>query len=91
MLSSSLNKTLPAFVSGEKGLFISSIPQIQRDAGVLFYKASDAVNKKKIIQNAFRNGDYFFNSGDLFYLDKNYFVYFADRIGDTFRLVLILL
>ncbi|XP_041361855.1 long-chain fatty acid transport protein 6-like [Gigantopelta aegis] len=71
--------------AGEKGLFISSIPQMQTDAGVKFYKASDAVNKKKIIHNAFTNGDLFFNSGDLFYLDKNYFVYFADRIGDTFR------
>ena len=39
-------------------------------------------NSAKIIRNVFKKGDAYFNSGDLFTVD---FVYFADRIGDTFR------
>lgn len=30
-------------------------------------------------------GDAYFNTGDILVQDKNYFVYFSDRIGDTFR------
>ncbi|XP_048253913.1 very long-chain acyl-CoA synthetase-like isoform X1 [Haliotis rufescens] len=68
---------------GEKGLFISAIaPEME---GVEFYKASKAANEKKLVRNAFKKGDSYFNFGDLFYLDREYFVYFVDRIGDTFR------
>ncbi|XP_046574480.1 very long-chain acyl-CoA synthetase-like [Haliotis rubra] len=64
---------------GEKGLFISAF------APVNFYKASQEANEKKRIRNVFKKGDAYFNFGDLFYLDRDYFVYFVDRIGDTFR------
>ncbi|CAG2197034.1 unnamed protein product [Mytilus edulis] len=31
------------------------------------------------------DGDKYINSGDLLYIDKDYYVYFYDRLGDTFR------
>jgi hypothetical protein len=49
------------------------------------YRASREANEQKIIRNAFKQGDMYFNFGDVFYLDSDYFVYFHDRIGDTFR------
>jgi hypothetical protein len=38
-----------------------------------------------MVRDAFEDGDIYFNFGDLLYLDKNYFFYFSDRTGDTFR------
>ncbi len=40
---------------------------------------------KKILQNVFQTGDRFFRTGDLLRMDSEGFVYFMDRIGDTFR------
>ena len=45
------------------------------------------MSEKKILRNVFVDGDKYFNSGDLMYLDKDYFVYFKDRLGDTFRYI----
>ncbi|XP_069137266.1 long-chain fatty acid transport protein 2-like isoform X2 [Argopecten irradians] len=49
------------------------------------YKNQDTANKKKLIQNVFKQGDVYVNAGDLLYVDKDYFTYFHDRVGDTFR------
>ncbi|TTP59343.1 Very long-chain acyl-CoA synthetase [Bagarius yarrelli] len=35
--------------------------------------------------NVFEKGDVYFNTGDLMKVDTQGFVYFQDRIGDTFR------
>lgn len=67
---------------GEPGLFIAGIPPTYVHG---FYKGPKEINEKKIIRNAFQDGDSFFNFGDLMYMDKDYFVYFQDRVGDTFR------
>ncbi|MEC9465780.1 MAG: long-chain-acyl-CoA synthetase [Myxococcota bacterium] len=40
---------------------------------------------KKLLENVFSNGDRFFRTGDLLRMDEQGFVYFVDRIGDTFR------
>ncbi|XP_063432253.1 long-chain fatty acid transport protein 6-like [Mytilus trossulus] len=66
---------------GEEGLFISGVPEYITS----FYKGTKEMNEKKIVRNAFKDGDEFFNFGDLFYLDKHYYMYFRDRVGDTFR------
>ncbi|KAJ8304562.1 hypothetical protein KUTeg_018145, partial [Tegillarca granosa] len=63
------------------GLLLASIPATHTG----FYNASKAANKKKLVRNAFKDGDVYLNFGDLFYLDKDYFFYFRDRVGDTFR------
>ncbi|RWS31035.1 Long-chain fatty acid transport protein 1-like protein [Leptotrombidium deliense] len=41
--------------------------------------------EKKIIRNVFEKGDAYFISGDLVYMDEFGYIYFRDRIGDTFR------
>jgi fatty-acyl-CoA synthase len=48
------------------------------------YTNADAT-EKKVVRNAFEDGDAYFRSGDLLRLDAEGFFYFVDRIGDTFR------
>ena len=50
-----------------------------------FYKGTKAMNEKKLVRNVFKEGDVFFNFGDIFFMDKHYYLYFRDRVGDTFR------
>ncbi len=42
-------------------------------------------SERKVVRNAFERGDAYFRSGDLLRRDEDYFYYFVDRIGDTFR------
>lgn len=69
-------------VSGEPSLLIAKIIKSNPFGG---YAGNESQTKKKIIQNVLKNGDMYFNSGDLVVIDKEGFVYFHDRIGDTFR------
>lgn len=66
---------------GEEGLLIAGIPEYITS----FYKGTKEMNEKKLVRNAFKDGDVFFSYGDLFFLDKHYYLYFRDRVGDTFR------
>ncbi|XP_021351477.1 very long-chain acyl-CoA synthetase-like [Mizuhopecten yessoensis] len=66
---------------GEQGLLITPIPPTYTG----FYKGDEKLSEKKILRNVFEEGDSFFNFGDLLYLDKDYYIYFRDRVGDTFR------
>ena len=78
---------LPSNVfSGEPGLMISPIKRRFEFDG---YKGNKDLSDKKILHDVFKKGDKWYNSGDLMVQDKDYFVYFHDRIGDTFRLFLI--
>lgn len=71
---------------GEPGLFISKVPaELINDGKFEVYKSSKEANEKKIVRDAFEPGDMYFNYGDVFVQDKEYFIYFKDRIGDTFR------
>ncbi|XP_077988218.1 long-chain fatty acid transport protein 2-like [Glandiceps talaboti] len=67
---------------GESGLLICPINEFARYDG---YSGKRTLSEKKLIKNAFKDGDLYFNSGDLLVLDKNYYLYFSDRLGDTFR------
>ncbi|XP_064621008.1 long-chain fatty acid transport protein 2-like [Lineus longissimus] len=68
---------------GEVGLFVSGI----NDGRMEFdgYKGRKELNEKKILRNCFKDGDAFFDSGDLMLVDNMYNVFFKDRVGDTFR------
>merc|ERR1711988_579110 len=45
----------------------------------------DKATEKKILRNVFAEGDAWFRTGDLLRNDAEGFMYFVDRIGDTFR------
>ena len=48
------------------------------------YQDEDA-SEKKILHDVFEEGDQWFRTGDLLRMDKHGYVYFVDRVGDTFR------
>ncbi|XP_077283635.1 long-chain fatty acid transport protein 4-like [Arctopsyche grandis] len=47
--------------------------------------ADEESSKKKLLHNVFKSNDLYFNSGDILAMDDFGFLYFKDRIGDTFR------
>lgn len=44
-----------------------------------------AQTEKKILRDVFEKGDMWFRTGDLLKKDEHGYIYFIDRIGDTFR------
>ena len=67
---------------GETGLFLAAINNTNPFAG---YKNNKNATNSKIVENVFKKGDKYFNSGDLFRLHKGDYVSFVDRLGDTFK------
>ncbi|NBB16132.1 long-chain-acyl-CoA synthetase [Caulobacter sp. SLTY] len=47
--------------------------------------ADKAATEKKILRDVFEKGDAWFRTGDLMRRDEDGYIYFVDRIGDTFR------
>jgi fatty-acyl-CoA synthase len=66
---------------GEPGLLLSKVSNFQPFDGYTDPKASE----KKLVHNAFREGDVWFNTGDLMRSQGFGHAAFADRLGDTFR------
>ncbi|XP_051545346.1 long-chain fatty acid transport protein 2-like [Myxocyprinus asiaticus] len=67
---------------GETGLLVSKITQRSPFYG---YARDPKQTQKKKLYNVFEKGDVYFNSGDLFRVDQENFIYFQDRVGDNFR------
>uniref|UniRef100_A0A667HHD4 long-chain-fatty-acid--CoA ligase n=1 Tax=Lynx canadensis TaxID=61383 RepID=A0A667HHD4_LYNCA len=67
---------------GEVGLLICRITQLTPFSG---YAGGSAQTEKKKLRDVFKKGDLYFNSGDLLVIDHENFIYFHDRVGDTFR------
>ncbi|XP_070537569.1 long-chain fatty acid transport protein 6-like [Ptychodera flava] len=64
---------------GEPGLLLSPV------RGHYDGYSEKKLTEKRLIRNAFKDGDLYSNMGDLMVLNKDYYLYFVDRIGDTFR------
>ncbi|XP_071757571.1 long-chain fatty acid transport protein 2-like isoform X2 [Centroberyx gerrardi] len=67
---------------GETGLLVAEIGARTPFSG---YAKNKQQTEKKKLRDVFVKGDFYFNSGDLLKIDHEGFVYFQDRIGDTFR------
>jgi fatty-acyl-CoA synthase len=68
----------------EVGEILGCIDPRRPNQAFVGYTNAEAT-KKKVLRGAFRDGDEFFRSGDLVRMDSSGFIYFVDRIGDTFR------
>ncbi len=67
--------------SGQPGLLISPVNRLAPFDGY----TDKAASEKKLIRNAFKDGDVWFNTGDVMSPQGMWHASFADRIGDTFR------
>ncbi|XP_053501795.1 long-chain fatty acid transport protein 6 [Ictalurus furcatus] len=67
---------------GEVGLLVAPLSFTNPFLG---YAGNKAMSEKKLLRDVFKEGDVYFNTGDLMLQDHRDFVYFKDRIGDTFR------
>ncbi|NXS33057.1 S27A2 synthetase, partial [Pomatostomus ruficeps] len=67
---------------GETGLLVVKITENTPFSG---YAGDARKTEKKILRDVLAEGDAFFNSGDLLVMDQEKFLYFQDRVGDTFR------
>jgi acyl-CoA synthetase (AMP-forming)/AMP-acid ligase II len=66
---------------GETGLLLGRISNATQFDGYV----DESATRKKIVEDAFKKGDRYFNTGDLLTLAEDGWVGFADRVGDTFR------
>src|ERR1700761_7566976 len=67
--------------AGEPGLLLSPVSRLQPFDGYTDKSASE----KKLIRDAFRKGDCYFNTGDVMSPQGMGHAAFVDRLGDTFR------
>ncbi|MCI4378891.1 hypothetical protein PGIGA_G00221390 [Pangasianodon gigas] len=68
--------------TGETGLLVAKITKVAPFNG---YANNKHQTDKKKLRNVFEQGDMYFNTGDLMKVDQEGFLYFQDRVGDTFR------
>jgi acyl-CoA synthetase (AMP-forming)/AMP-acid ligase II len=66
---------------GEPGVLLGRINKRQRFDGY----HDESATSKKVVRDAFKRGDAWFNTGDLLRIDKSRRLFFVDRMGDTFR------
>ncbi|WP_375486334.1 long-chain-acyl-CoA synthetase FadD6 [uncultured Mycobacterium sp.] len=67
--------------SGQPGLLLSPVNRLQPYDGY----TDPAASEKKLVRNAFRKGDCWFNTGDVMRPQGMGHAAFVDRLGDTFR------
>ncbi|CAG05546.1 unnamed protein product [Tetraodon nigroviridis] len=69
---------------GETGLLVGKVTKRSPFVG---YAGNRQQTEKKRLHDVLKKGDLYFNTGDLLRIDHQNFVYFQDRVGDTFRRV----
>lgn len=67
--------------TGEPGLLLSKVSSFQPFDGY----TDDKESEKKLVRDAFKKGDVWFNTGDLMRSQGFGHAAFTDRLGDTFR------
>jgi fatty-acyl-CoA synthase len=67
--------------TGQPGLLLSKVSNFQPFDGY----TDKAATEKKLVRNAFKDGDVWFNTGDLMRSQGFGHAAFTDRLGDTFR------
>jgi fatty-acyl-CoA synthase len=67
--------------AGQPGLLLSPVNKLQPFDGY----TDKAATEKKLVRNAFRDGDCWFNTGDVMSPQGMSHAAFVDRLGDTFR------
>lgn len=67
--------------NGEPGLLLSKVSSFQPFDGY----TDDLESEKKLVRGAFKEGDVWFNTGDLMRSQGFWHAAFVDRLGDTFR------
>ena len=67
--------------TGQPGLLLSKVSSFQPFDGYTDKEATE----KKLVRNAFKDGDVWFNTGDLMRSQGFGHAAFTDRLGDTFR------
>ncbi|XP_054613770.1 long-chain fatty acid transport protein 6 isoform X2 [Dunckerocampus dactyliophorus] len=67
---------------GEAGILVAPLTPMNQFLG---YAGNKVQSEKKLVKDVFRMGDVYFNTGDLLLQDQRDFLYFCDRVGDTFR------
>ncbi|KAM4528056.1 long-chain fatty acid transport protein 6 [Odontesthes bonariensis] len=68
--------------TGEVGILITPLTAMNQFLG---YVGNKEQSEKKLLRDVFKDGDVYFNTGDLLLQDERGFLFFRDRIGDTFR------
>lgn len=66
---------------GEAGLLITKVHALAPYEGY----TEQAASEKKLLRNVFKDGDCWFNTGDLVRDQGCFHIQFVDRLGDTFR------
>lgn len=68
---------------GEAGLLLTQVSGHNPFSG---YRGPRELSERKLVRNVRRTGDVYVNTGDVLAMDHEGFLYFRDRLGDTFRL-----
>ncbi|XP_040914838.1 very long-chain acyl-CoA synthetase [Toxotes jaculatrix] len=68
--------------TGEAGILVAPVTAVNQFLG---YAGNKVQSEKKLLRDVFKAGDVYFNTGDLLLRDHRDFLYFHDRVGDTFR------
>ncbi|EHB03826.1 Bile acyl-CoA synthetase [Heterocephalus glaber] len=67
---------------GEAGLLLTKVLSHSPFIG---YRGPRELSERKLVKGVLRPGDIYYNTGDVLTMDREGFVYFQDRLGDTFR------
>ncbi|XP_004695541.1 PREDICTED: bile acyl-CoA synthetase, partial [Condylura cristata] len=73
---------LTPLAPGEPGLLLT---QVLGRTPFVGYHGPRELSERKLVRGVRRAGDVYLNTGDVLAMDREGFLYFRDRLGDTFR------